>query len=226
MYSNCLNKLEYNKILELLSNECITYLGKEFALNLLPINKPDRVLKLLQETDEALNLIVRKGVLPIVSFENIDIYLKSLESYYSLNTKGLLEIGKILKLSNEIKKYFYSDNNFDLSEFSNLDNYFSNLYTNEKIQKEILNSIIDENTIADNASKVLLNLRKNRNTLEAEIKNTLNNMIHSISYSKYIMDPIVTIRNDRYVIPVKEEFRGNIKGFIHDVSASRLNCFY
>ena len=225
MDKNCLNKLEYNKILELLKNQCTTYLGKELALDLLPSNKTSRVSKLLSETDEASKLILRKGNLPLTDFENIDIYLKNLASSYSLTSRGLLDIGRILKISSELKKYFYSDENFDLSEFSNIDIYFSNLYANEKIQKEIFDSIIDENTIADSASKVLSSLRGNRKKLESEIKESLNSMIHSSRYSKYIMEPIVTIRNDRYVIPVKEEFRGNIKGFIHDVSASGSTVF-
>ena len=225
MNENCLTKLEYNKILELLASQCTTYLGKELALNLLPVNKSARVSKLLTETEEASNLILRKGNLPITAFDNIDIYLKNLASSNFLTSKGLLDIGKVLKLSSELKKYFYDDENFDLSEFTNLDGYFSSLYTNEKIQKEILDSILDENTIADNASKVLSSLRKNRNKLESEIKENLNNMIHSSTYSKYIMEPIVTIRNDRYVIPVKEEYRGNVKGFIHDVSASGSTVF-
>ena len=97
MDKNCLNKLEYNKILELLKNQCTTYLGKELALDLLPSNKTSRVSKLLSETDEASKLILRKGILPLTDFENIDIYLKNLASSYSLTSRGLLDIGRILK---------------------------------------------------------------------------------------------------------------------------------
>lgn len=225
MNDNYLNKLEYNKILNLLSNYSVTYLGKELCLKLLPSFKKDRVTKLLQETLEACTLIARKGNLPICNISNIDLYIKNLESSYSLNTTGLINIAKVLKLSRELKDYFYNDYNFNLTDFPILDDYFSNLYCNLNIENQILNSIIDENTIADDASSVLISLRRNRRKLESEIKESLNNMIHSSTYSKYIMDALVTIRNDRYVIPVKEEFRGAIKGFIHDVSSSGSTIF-
>ena len=225
MNDSYLSKLEYDKILELLSKHSVTYLGKELCEKLKPNFKSTHVAKLLQETSEARNLIMRKGNLAISPIANIDICIKSLESSYSLSAKELLDIGKILKLVRELKNYFYKDENIDLSEFSNLDVYFSSLYSNKKIEDEILNAIIDENVIADNASTILSSLRRSRRKLENEIKETLNNMIHSPTYSKYIMEAIVTIRNDRYVIPVKEEYRGNIKGFIHDVSSSGSTVF-
>jgi len=225
MNENYLNKLEYNKILELLAKHSVTYIGKELCLNLLPIYKESKVTKLLKETSEACNLIVRKGNLPIIPISNVDLYIKNIESSYSLNTKGLLDIAKILKLSRELKEYFYKDEDFALDDFSILDTYFSSLYTNIKIEENILTSILDEDNIADNASPTLSSLRRNRRKLESEIKETLNKTIHSSTYSKYIMEALVTIRNDRYVIPVKEEFRGNIKGFIHDVSSSGSTIF-
>lgn len=224
MNENYLNKLEYNRILDLLSKECLTYFGKDLCFKLRPIFNQAKVTKLLQETEQASILGIRKGGLPISSIPNIEIYIKNLESFNSLNSKGLLEIAKILKLSRELKDYFYKDDDFDLSSFPILDNYFSSLYNNFGIESKILSSILDEDIISDDASSKLALLRRNRRKLETEIKESLNNMIHS-SFSKYIMEAIVTIRNDRYVIPVKEEFRGNVKGFIHDVSSSGSTVF-
>lgn len=217
-------KLEYNKILELLSKECSTYFGKDIAFNLLPVFNKLKVTKLLQETLEACNITICKGNLPIAEIPNIELYIKNLKSESPLNIKGLIDVVKILKLSRELKEYFYKDEDFDISNFNILDNYFSSLYCNQSIEEKILSSILDEDTIADNASPKLFSLRKNRKKLEIEIKTNLNNMLHS-SYSKYIMESIITIRNDRYVIPVKEEFKGNIKGFIHDVSSSGSTVF-
>lgn len=225
MNENYLKKLDYDKILELLSNYSVTYLGKDLCLNLLPNFKQSKVTKLLQETSEASSLIFRKGNMPISNISNIDLYIKNLESSYTLNIKGLLDIAKILKLSRELKDYFYNDENFDLLDFPILDTYFSSLYSNVRIEEKILSSIIDEDNIADIASSTLSSLRRNRRKLESEIKESLNNMIHSSTYSKYIMEALVTIRNDRYVIPIKEEFRGNVKGFIHDVSSSGSTVF-
>lgn len=107
-----------------------------------------------------------------------------------------------------------------------MDNYFSCLYTNISIQSEIEKCILDENTIADNASNELLNIRRKQKKLEETIKDMLNSFIHSGTYSKYIQENLITIRNDRYVIPVKEEYRAMVKGFVHDVSSSRFYYFY
>lgn len=106
MNENFLNKLEYNKILELLDKECLTYFGKELCFKLRPIFKQSKVTKLLQETDEACTLAVRKGNLPISSIPNIEIYIKNLSSSNSLNAKGLLDVARILKLSRELRITF------------------------------------------------------------------------------------------------------------------------
>lgn len=90
---------------------------------------------------------------------------------------------------------------------------------------EIEKCILDEDSIADNASSELATIRKKQRTLDETIKNKLNSFIHSSSYSKYIQESVITIRNNRYVIPVKEEYRANVKGFVHDVSASGSTVF-
>jgi len=225
MTEDYLKKLEFNEIKNMVIKHCNTYLGKEKAQNLSPIFNKIHVQNLLNETSEALNLSYRKSNPPIYEIADITIYIKSLKSNNSLSARALLEIANILKLSRELKDYFYKDPEFDLSDFSMLDEYFSQLYTNLNIENKIFTSIIDEDNISDDASSKLSSLRRNRRKLEADIKNTLGNMIHSSTYSKYIMEPIITIRNDRYVIPVKEEYRGNIKGFIHDMSASGSTVF-
>ena len=225
MNTHNLEKLEYNKISEKLSLYCKTYIGKNFAENLNPSSNKEYVNTLLTETSEAINLILRKGSIPIVEIANISMSIKKLESNLALSAKSLLEIANILKISRELKNYFYEDENFEISSFPLLDSIFSNLYNNLEIENSIFSCILDENTIADNASSKLSSLRKNRKKLEVDIKESLNRILHSTNYSKAIMEPIVTIRNDRYVIPVKEEFRGLIKGFIHDMSSSGSTVF-
>ena len=225
MNTNYLEKLEYNKILEKLSLYCTTYIGKDFAVSLTPSFKKDKALKYLNETLEATNLLLKKGNIPLSEISDISVSIKKLESNLSLSSKYLLDIAHILKLSRELKNYFYEDKNFDLSNFIILDTLFSNLYNNLDIEKTILSSIIDENTIADTASNILSSIRRNKRKLETDIKENLNHILHSSTYSKAIMENIVTIRNDRYVIPIKEEFRGLIKGFIHDISSSGSTVF-
>ena len=220
MLQKYLNKLEYDKIVDLVSNYCSTYIGQNFATSMLPSNDSDLVKTKLSETNLALILLFRKGEPSFSNITNIEVYIKNLESYNTISAKALLDVAHVLQTSRLLHEYFFADDSFDLSEFSLLENYFSMLYYNENIEKNILRSIIDEDTIADDASKNLLSLRKNKHKLEQDVRDKLSNFIHSSSYSKYIMDSIVTIRNDRFVIPVKEEFKDNISGAILDVSAS------
>lgn len=212
-----LNKLEYNKIIEILEKHCKTYLGKNLCDSLKPQFVFEQVDILLNEVKEADTLLHQKGTPPFYETDELEKYIKILKSNQTLSITGLLNIGMLLKISRELKEYFYDNNT---TSFENLEKYFSVLYSNPSIEKNIFDKIIDENTIADNASKKLSSLRRNRKNLEQEVKDKLNSYIHSSTYAKYIMEPIVTIRNNRYVIPVKEEYRSYIKGFVHDTSSS------
>ena len=216
MNSNLI-KLEFNIILEKLSRHCQTYIGKELCSALLPSNNIEKVKELLKETSEAYTLVAKYGNIPIDEIYNVTSYIKNLESFIPLTTKALLEISKILKVSGNLKEYY---NNSEENEFKTLQDIFETLYSNPGIYQNITKAIIDENTISDDASKTLSSLRRNRRRIENGIKEKLNSFIHSSSYSKYIMEPIITIRNDRYVIPVKIEYKENVSGLIHDISAS------
>lgn len=224
MNTNYLDKLEYNKILEILSTFCSTYVGKEKALSLLPSSNKTIVKSMLSETEEAVNLIYRSNTPSISEIENIEGYLKSLESSCTLSPKVLLNLANIFKMSENLKSYFYKDY-IDINEYPILSKLFANLYSNSSIIDRIFKSILDENTISDTASSSLNKIRKNQKKIEQDIKDKLNSIIHSSSYSKYIQENIVTIRNDRYVIPVKEEYRSQIKGFIHDMSSTGSTVF-
>ena len=213
-------KLEYDKVINILSEYCNTYIGKELCSKLQPNFNFNEVTKLLSQTDEACLLLVKKGNLPLNAIPNINNYLKSLDSELILSIKGLLDIARFLKISREVKDYFFSDKESMNDEYELLYNYFNNLYSNPNLENNIFEKIIDEENVADTASSKLNSLRRNRRKLEQDIKDKLNSFIHSSNYSKYIMDSIITIRNDRYVIPIKEEYKNSIKGFIHDVSSS------
>ena len=224
MKQTYLNKLEYFKIINILSGYCKTYVGKDLVANLVPSNNKNEVLKLLQETEEAVNLTYRISTAPMSEIANISENLLTLESFGVLSIKSILEIKNILQLSQELKNYFYTET-IDTSSFTLLEQYFSKLYTNKNIVEKISKIIIDENTIADDASSNLKIIRRKQRNLEQDIKDKLNSFIHSSSYSKYIQENIITIKNDRYVIPVKEEYRSMIKGFVHDISSSGSTVF-
>lgn len=211
-------KLELNKILNILENYCITEIGKTILKDLSPSNNKLVVKHLLSETTQAYNLLLESGNPPISEINDYTKIIKLLESNISLSCANLLFIGHILKISKELKNYFSSIE--DTSKYDSLEYYFNNLYTNTDLENTILRSILDENTVADEASSTLKSLRRKKRNLESSIKDNLNKFIHSSSYSKFIMDPIITIRNGRYVIPVKVEYKDNIKGFVHDISYS------
>ena len=220
MNDKYLEKLEFNKIKEILESFCTTYIGKNLSEDLLPFLDKKDIVKALKQTTESSILLYRKGNLPLYEIANIVPSLKKLEASSSLSTKELLELANILKISRELKEYFNNDA-IDMSEFTNLQNLFTNLYTNSNIEKTIFTSIIDENTISDSASSSLANIRRNIRNKEQEIRNKLNSFMHS----KFVQESVITVRQGRFVIPVKNEYRSEVKGFIHDISASGSTVF-
>lgn len=221
---NYLEKIEYPKILNILSAYALTYIGKEKCATLTPSKNKNDVQNMLKETEETLNILYRCNTPPISEIADNTKNLKTIESYGILSIKSILELTNILKMSDELKKYFYNDF-LDFNEFIYLADIFSKLYSNSSIIEKISYSIIDENTIDDRASKNLASIRKKQRNIEQDIKTKLNTFLHSSTYSKYIQENVITIRNDRYVIPVKDEYRGQIKGFVHDISSSGSTVF-
>ena len=226
---NSFTKLEYIKIIQIIEKYCNTSIGKKQCNLLSPSFNFDNVSILLNESLEALNLLNMRGNVPIYNVVDIELYVKSLQSNQILSTTGLLSIARLLKIARELKDYYVveqwntvanSENNNLKLDIKYLDKYFSSLYYNKEIENEIFFKILDENTINDNASSKLASLRRNRRNLERSIKEKLLNILHSPTYSKYLMEPVITIRNNRYVIPVKEEYRTFIPGLIHDISSS------
>lgn len=219
-----LKKLEYDKILCILSEFCITQMGKTICKNLLPYNSSEIVKQKLEETNEAISLLYRLSTPPIYEIKDNIENIKIIESYGTLSIQSIIDLTKVLITASELKKYFFVDL-ITINEYPILNDLFNNLYTNESIIKQIKHCISDEQTINDKASSELEKIRKKQRNIEQEIKNKLNNFIHSSNYAKYIQENIITIRNDRYVIPVKEEYRSQIKGFIHDISSSGSTYF-
>ena len=219
-----LDKLDFKYITEKLATFTTSFEGKKLALNLEPSTNSLQVQSMLNETTEAVNLSHEKGSFPISEISDVSIYLKTLAGSLPLTSKGLIELAKVLRCSRELNNYFYANDvakeDLPNTTFAALEPYFSYLYSNKDVKEKINKSILAEDLISDNASLKLSSIRKSKKSLEIDIKNRLNTLIHSSSYSKYIMDAVITIRDNRFVIPVKEEYRSFVKGFIHDTSAS------
>ena len=224
----CLEKLEYDKILNLLQNYASTYLGKQLCLNLIPSFEKNKVIDLLTETEEAINILNSKSTIPNFILPDTTYSLKKLQDKVSLSQKDLFEFATILKCSRILYNYFIDDTNNKDFVFKDLEifpNIIEKLYSNPSLENNILSKILDENTLDDHASQELYSIRVKKRNLINSIKERLNSIIHSSSNSKYLQEAVITIRNDRYVIPVKEEFRGYIKGFIHDFSSTGATIF-
>ena len=222
--NNNLNKLEFDKILENISNYCKTYIGKKYAEELRPSQDTAEVQKTLDETSQGVILMQRNSTPPLGEIADITVYIKTLEGCGSLSIKALLELQNILQMSAELKEYLSKDF-LATSDFSAIEPYFAELYVNPSIVATFAKSIVDEDTIADTASSKLQDIRRRERRIEQDIRAKLNTILHSSTYSKYMRENLVTIRNGRFVIPVKEEYRSCVKGFVHDMSSSGSTVF-
>ena len=218
MQTTYLEKLEFNKIKNILSSYAQTNNGKKMCLDLYPSNNKEKVQKALDETTEAVALIYRKGNLPLETIGDISTYILNLKNQNFLSAKALLELATLLKTSKTLKNYYFEK---ELNQTDSLTNYFDHLYTNPSIEEKIFSAIIDENTFDDRASNALYKIRQQMRNTKKEIKNKLQSLLNS----KYLQEPIVTIRQNRFVVPVRSEYQTEIKGFIHDTSSTGSTVF-
>ncbi len=215
-----LEKLEFNIVCKKLEEFAKTYIGRDICLNLMPLESKKDIIKALKHTTEASTLIYRKGNIPLDEIENILPHIKKLNASATLSIKELLDLAHIIKVSRVLKEYFSSEE-IDMTEFVNLKDLFEHLYTNVGLENQIFSKLIDENTVDDNASAELKNIRRNLRNKEQEIRNKLNSLLRT----KYVQEAVITMRSGRFVIPIKNEYRGEVKGFVHDISSSGSTVF-
>ena len=219
------DKLEFNKILEILSTFAKTYVGKKLISELAPSFDVIEVANRQAQTSCAIDMINKYGKPPVGEFSDVSLHLKKLSGDSILSAKEILDLAHVLKMSREVSSFFNEVSENVHSDFNILKPMFNNLYFNLELEKEIFLKIIDENTIDDKASNTLYSIRASQRSLEQNIKDKLNHFVRSAAYSKYLSSPIITIRNNRYVIPVKDEYRSQISGFVHGMSSSGSTVF-
>ena len=219
------DKLEFNKILEILATFAKTYVGKKLINDLTPSFDVIEVANRQAQTSCAIDMINKYGKPPVGEFNDVSLHLKKLSSDSILSAKEILDLAHVLKMSREVSYFFEEVYQNVHSDFNILKPLFNNLYFNLELEKEIFLKIIDENTIDDKASNTLYSIRASQRSLEQNIKDKLNHFVRSAAYSKYLSSPIITIRDNRYVIPVKDEYRGQISGFVHGMSSSGSTVF-
>lgn len=213
--------LELHKILELLSDECSNEKTKQLALEIEPCCDLMTVQREIAKTSCALELSVKYGTPVFNSIKDISASVKRAESGAALSLRELIEIKRVLQQIGSLANWYKQ-----CEEKENpIDYLFESLFPNNYLAAKLESAIIDEETIADDASSELAVIRRKINNSGIKIRETLDKMIKSSSVQKYLQDSIVTIRDGRYVLPVKTEHKGQINGLVHDTSATGSTLF-
>ena len=216
LYKKSLHTLELDRVLEMLSDCCITEEGKERAGKLVPTSDAEEVSGLLKETTDACHMVELKGTPALRDVKDVKPSLERADRGGSLNAVELLRIAGVLRATRGVKAYGEGDG----IETGSLDGYFWALTPNRYLEDRIFGAILSEEEIADSASPALNDIRRHMRQTGAKVRESLQKIISSPSYSKYLREPIITMRGDRYVVPVRSEYKNSIPGMVHDVSSS------
>ncbi len=216
-----LKTLELDKILNMLATEASFAESKELALSLRPQNDMQRVLANLKETEDAYILTGRFGAPSFGSIKNISGCLARAAAGGMLSMGELLRIAEVLRIVRGVRQWREKCTSVE----SILDRRFQSLVPNKYLEDSITSAIISEEEMSDKASPALSDIRRKIKITSQKARDALNKIIHSATYKKYLQDSIVTMRDGRYVVPVKAECRGSISGLVHDTSASGSTIF-
>ncbi len=222
MNQKTLTKLEYNKIIGLLEEEASSFRGRQLCRRLKPMTDLDKINIFQEQTAAAYTRIIRKGRFSFGDAAPVEESMKRLEIGGDLSISELLRICRLLKNTARAKAYGRHDTQEDSADC--LDAYFDCLEPLTLLANEIDRCIISEEEIADDASSTLKHIRRNINAVNDRVHATLNSLVNG-SLRSYLQDPIITMRGDRYCLPVKSEYRGQVQGLIHDQSSTGSTLF-
>ena len=214
------NTLELPAVLEMLAGEAVSEPAKAEALALVPSVHRAEVERLLAETSDAKDMMVYKGSPSLSGLRDVRGSLARADMGGVLNTRELLEIAGVLQSARAVRSYGMS-----AEKETCIDHLFKMLQTNRFLEDKIVNSIPGEDEIADSASSELSDIRRKMRAAAARVRDSLQKIISAPSMAKFLQDPIITTRSDRYVVPVKAECKGSVPGLVHDVSASGATLF-
>lgn len=217
-FSKSIKTLEFDKILEKLISYCPIEAAHNKILDITPSVSAEYIKRMLKETSEAKLLIQTKSSPSLGGVRDITSHLARAEKGSCLNMKELLDVASLLRVCSSLNVYFSS-----LSDDNLLNVYISKLHENRFLEEKIAKAIISEDIMADSASDTLYEIRRKKKNAQNKVKDVLNKYI--TGDSKYLQENIVTTRNGRYVIPVKAEYKNEIKGLVHDASASGATVF-
>ena len=216
-----LRVLEFTKIRDRLATYCVTPMGAELCAQLTPYGDFAEVNRALNETEEAVTLIAYMGGQPLVWFGDVREQLSLAEKGATLSPRALLDVSSCLRASRAARTALVKER----EDTPILTGLASRLTALPAVEQEINDAILSEEEIADRASAELSQIRRQIRSANERMRDKLNSMIHSSSFSKYLQDSIITMRGDRYCIPVKAECRASVLGLVHDQSATGATLF-
>ncbi|MCX7950597.1 MAG: endonuclease MutS2 [Clostridiales bacterium] len=221
MNEKALRILEYNKIIDMLEKRAISEIGKKMVRELMPSTNVHEVRERLEETREAFEVVLRWGSLPFDTTHDISDIIKRAKMGFTLQPVELLRVNSVLKCARRLKEFMNDGNKEEICPI--IYEVVDSLVVVKGLENEIETKIISETEISDRASEKLYSIRRSIRDKNSKIKEKLQSMLQS--YSKYLQDPIITLRGDRYVLPVKAEFKGSVPGLVHDQSSSGSTLF-
>ena len=221
MTERTLRVLEFTKIREQLASMALTPMGAQLCRDLIPSANPAEIEEWQQETEEAQVILTYLGGNPLIAFEDITSHLILADKGATLSPKPLLQIADCLRAARAARSSLVTDrDNTPL-----IIRQASGITVLPQLEREITDAIISEEEIADGASAELANIRRHIRIANDKVREKLNGMLHSAAFAKYLQDPIITVRSDRYVLPVKQEYRSSVPGLVHDQSSSGATIF-
>ena len=218
LFEKSMATLELPQVLALLADCAATLEGKERCLALRPLTDLDDVARAQEETSAAVKMLILRGSPGFSGVKPVSASLQRADMGGSLSTRELLDIASVLRCARGARDYGDSDEKTVISHL------FRSLTPNRFLEDSITNSILSEEEIADSASSELASIRRHMRSTEARVRDILQRLISS-NQSKYLQESIITIRSDRYVVPVKAEHKNAIPGLVHDVSSSGSTFF-
>lgn len=213
--------LELDKVLQMLAGHASCEDAKQKALELKPESNLDTAQALMNQTRDAHMLLARFGGPSFGGLTNVNNSLFRADAGSTLSLRELLDVAAVLRVIRSIVQWRSTNEGVPTV----LDIYFSALVPNKFLEDMITTAIISEDEISDNASPLLSDIRRKIRLQEGKVKEQLGKFTHNSNYSKYLQDNIITTRNGRYVVPVKNEYRGEIPGLVHDTSSSGATIF-
>lgn len=219
METKALKTLEFDKILKRLSDFAVMESTKDEIMRIMPAKTLKSAQKMQDETKEASRILTKCGSLPITCASDVTASLKRADMGGTLTMSELLNIAKVLETARRIKMHTKD------AECEILAEHIDALYEDKRLETDITGAIIDAETMADDASSTLLDIRRKIRAANNKVKDILQKIITSPSHQKHLQEQLITLRGDRYVIPLKSEYKGAIPGVVHDVSATGSTIF-